>query len=105
MLQEVYQRGPIACAIAVPSELANYKGGIYEDLTGDTTLVHAISIVGFGEEDGKKYWVARNSWGQAWGESGFFRVVRGTNNIGIESDCAFGVPEDTWTLEEKHTTT
>ena len=105
MLQEVFQRGPIACAIAVPEALETYKGGIYEDLTGDTNLVHEISIVGFGEEDGKKFWVARNSWGQAWGESGFFRVARGTNNIGIESDCAFATPVDTWTDEVKHITT
>ena len=74
-------------------------------MTGDTNLVHEISIVGFGEEDGKKFWVARNSWGQAWGESGLFRVVRGTNNIGIESDCAFATPVDTWTDELKHITT
>lgn len=105
MLQEIYQRGPIACAIAVPSELGKYTGGIYEDLTGDTDLVHEISVVGFGEEDGKKFWIARNSWGQSWGESGFFRVVRGTNNIGIESDCAYATPVDTWTEEVKHITT
>ena len=74
-------------------------------MTGDTNLVHEISIVGFGEEDGKKFWVARNSWGQAWGESGLFRVVRGTNNIVIESDCAFATPVDTWTDEVKHITT
>lgn len=31
-----------------------------------------------------------------------FRIVRGKNNLGIESRCNFGVPEDTWTqkLEE-----
>lgn len=85
--------------------MRTYTGGIYEDTTGDTDLVHEISVVGYGVEDGKKFWVARNSWGTSWGEQGFFRVVRGTNNIGIESDCAWATPVDTWTTEVKHITT
>ncbi len=47
----------------------------------------------------------RNSWGTHWGEQGFFRVVRGINNIAIESDCAWATPRDTWTNEVKHITT
>lgn len=97
MLQEIYQRGPISCGIAVPDELETYAGGIFEDTTGNLDVVHEVSIVGFGVENGTKYWVVRNSWGSHWGEQGFFRVVRGTNNIAIESDCAWAVAEDTWT--------
>ena len=106
MMQEIYQRGPIACGIAVPSELHhNYTGGIYEDKSGDLEVVHDISVVGYGQENGVKFWVVRNSWGTAWGESGFFRVVRGTNNIAIESQCAWAVPKDTWSKPIKHKTT
>jgi C1A family cysteine protease len=47
----------------------------------------------------------RNSWGTHWGEQGFFRVVRGVNNIGIESDCAWATPVDTWTNVKLHITT
>jgi cathepsin X len=68
-------------------------------------VVHAVSIVGYGEEDGQKYWKVRNSWGEHWGEDGFFRVCRGTNNIAVESDCAWGVPKDTWTEKAWHQTT
>jgi cathepsin X len=96
MLQEIYQRGPIACGIAVPDALENYTTGIFWDKTGDTDIVHDISVVGFGVENGVKYWTVRNSWGSHWGESGFFRVVRGINNIGIESECAWATPKDTW---------
>lgn len=105
MMQEIYQRGPIACGIAVPDALEEYKGGIFEDTTGDMSIVHDISVVGYGEENGTPYWVVRNSWGTHWGENGFFRVVRGKNNIAIESDCAWATPKDTWTKEVKHTTT
>ena len=105
MMQEIYQRGPIACGIAVPQALDDYTGGIYCDDTGDMEIVHDISIVGYGEEDGQKYWLVRNSWGTHWGENGFFRVCRGTNNIAIESDCAWATPKDTWTDPVWHETT
>jgi len=62
----------------------NYDGGIYEDTTGDIDYDHDISIVGWGEENGKKYWFVRNSWGEYWGINGFFKIIRGVNNLGIE---------------------
>lgn len=102
MMQEIYQRGPIACGIAVPDSLESYTGGIYEDTTGDLNIVHDISVVGYGVENGTKFWVVRNSWGSHWGENGFFRVVRGVNNIAIESECAWAVPKDTWSTPLKH---
>ena len=105
MIQEIYQRGPIACEIAVPESLEEYTGGIYCDDTGTMDVVHDISVVGYGVENGNKYWLVRNSWGTHWGEQGFFRICRGTNNINIESDCAWATPEDTWTDEKMHTTT
>jgi len=96
MMQEIYQRGPIACGIAVPDSLESYTGGIYKDTTGDMNIVHDISIVGYGVENGTKYWTVRNSWGTHYGENGFVRVIRGINNIAIESDCAWATPVDTW---------
>ena len=66
MMQEIYQRGPIACGIAVPDSFETYTGGIYEDNTGEFRIVHDVSIVGFGVEDGQKYWTVRNSWGSHW---------------------------------------
>jgi cathepsin X len=35
MMQEIYQRGPIACGIAVTQALEDYTGGIFCDTTGD----------------------------------------------------------------------
>ena len=63
MMQEIAQRGPIACDIAVPEALEEYTGGIYCDDTGDMDVVHVVSVVGYGVEDGAKYWLVRNSWG------------------------------------------
>jgi cathepsin X len=107
MMQEIYQRGPIACGTAVTMELEeNYTSGVYCDETGDMDIVHDVSIVGYGvTEEGEKYWTVRNSWGTHWGENGFFRVCRGKNNLNIESACSWVVPKDTWTESHTHKTT
>ena len=94
MMKEIYARGPITCAIDATDDFYyNYRGGIYRDTSGAESLNHAISVVGWGEEDGQKYWIMRNSWGSYWGEKGFARVVRGENNLGIESECTWAVPK------------
>jgi len=104
MKQELYQRGPIACGIVADQSLDDYKEGIFNNPTPYTPddINHDISVVGFGEENGVKFWTIRNSWGSAWGEQGFFRLIRGTNNIMIETDCAWGVPLDTWSKDVRH---
>jgi len=104
MVQEIYQRGPIACGIAVTAEMESYTGGLFEDKTGDYDVVHEISIVGYGvdEATGTPYWLIRNSWGQHWGEDGFMRLVRGKNNLAVETDCAWATPLDTWTNPVLH---
>ena len=106
MMQHIYQKGPIAWGVAVPSDFySNYTGGIYRDTTGSKHITHIISIVGYGVENGTKYWVGRNSWGETWGEGGFFRLVRGENNIAVESSWAFAEVIDTWTQGITHNTT
>lgn len=105
MMNEIMNRGPISCAVADPQSLIDYTYGIYFDETGRTSEDHEISVVGWGEENGVKFWRVRNSWGSHWGEEGFFRVVRGVNNIGIEQDCDWAVPLDTWTDKVMHITT
>lgn len=94
MMAEIYARGPIACSVAVTDGFLKYSGGIFDDKTNATDVDHAISIVGWGEENGVPFWVLRNSWGSFWGESGWMRLVRGVNNVGVEGECAFGVPRD-----------
>jgi len=102
VMNELYQRGPVACNIATPEPFHEYTDGIFCDETGDQQTTHVVSIVGWGEEDGRPYWRVRNSWGTHWGDNGFFKVCRGNNNINIETNCIWGVPVDTWTHPEEH---
>merc|ERR1719187_2789122 len=51
---------------------------------------HDITIVGFGVENGVKYWKLKNSWGDSWGEEGFGKILRGTGHCGIGID--FSLP-------------
>ena len=104
MMNEILQRGPISCGVAA-GPLVNYTGGIVWDKTNNTNIDHAVSVVGWGTlSNGTKYWIVRNSWGSYWGEDGFFRIVKGINNLGIEEACSWAVPKDTWTNAVKNTT-
>lgn len=74
--------------------LRDYKGGIADPVCGkDSTPKYAAAlIVGFGQTDAKppvKYWLLKNSWGTAWGDNGYFKLVRGTDKCGIADYASF----------------
>eukprot|EP00766_Chilomastix_caulleryi_P000511 gnl/Chilomastix_caulleri/150.p1 GENE.gnl/Chilomastix_caulleri/150~~gnl/Chilomastix_caulleri/150.p1 ORF type:complete len:323 (+),score=125.56 gnl/Chilomastix_caulleri/150:93-1061(+) len=90
VMYEIMTNGPIESAFSVYEDFEAYTGGIYEYTWGEYLGGHAVMIVGWGEEAGKKYWIVQNSWGTEWGENGFFRIVRGTNDCGFEGQLTGG---------------
>jgi cathepsin X len=94
MQAEIYQRGPISCYLYAHSpQFVNYTGGIIDDPTNYTTITHAVSIVGWGIENKTSYWIGRNSFGTYWGETGWFRILKGQNTLNLEGQpCQWGVP-------------
>jgi len=93
-MAEIYARGPIKASIN-GTAIANYPGGIITDPSLENTgHNHGVSIVGWGYDDvtHTRHWIVRNSWGQYWGEMGFFRVEMGRNLLGIEGHVAWATP-------------
>jgi len=65
----------------VYQDFFSYKGGVYHHVTGKLAGGHAVKIVGWGSEAGTDYWICANSWGNKWGEDGFFRIEVGDSGI------------------------
>ena len=84
MAAYVYYEGPIAVAVwAATSEWQHYSSGILECPTPNKQVDHGVTIVGYGEENGTKYWKVKNSWTPIWGEKGYLKLRRGTNECGV----------------------
>ena len=94
---EVFHRGPVACSVNA-NPLDEYTGGVIDDVTLSRETNHVVSIVGWGLDPKTKqqHWIVRNSWGEYWGELGFFRVAMGDDQLGLESECAWATPKE-WT--------
>jgi cathepsin C len=102
MMEELHARGPIVVSFEPSSDFMYYGGGVFD--SGATPMPvdwqqvdHAVLLVGWGEEAGQKYWLVQNSWGTDWGEGGYFRIVRGDNDSGIE-----GQPEAAEVIADEH---
>jgi len=78
---EIKENGPITGIYDIHADFAYYDGGVYYRTTDDKIGVHSVTIVGWGKENGIEYWICKNSWGDLWGEEGYFRIKIGDSNI------------------------
>jgi len=91
---ELFKNGPVEAAFTVYADFPQYKTGVYQHVTGEMLGGHAIKILGWGEENGTPYWLAANSWNSDWGDKGFFKIKRGNDECGIESEVVAGMPHN-----------
>ena len=107
MMKEILKRGPIVLAFNAAPDLYYYSSGVFITNPSDFLIEanddprmgrwmftnHAVVCVGWGETlhngDKIKYWILKNSWGQDWGENGYFRMLRGVNLGAIENQAVY----------------
>ncbi|KAI6232752.1 Pept-C1 domain-containing protein [Aphelenchoides fujianensis] len=83
--QPKYTAKTVVATFDVYEDFYLYSTGIYAHTSGEYVGGHAVRIVGWGVARGVPYWTAGNSWGSSWGEKGFFRIRRNTNEVNFES--------------------
>ncbi|KAI6187047.1 Cathepsin B-like proteinase [Aphelenchoides besseyi] len=82
----------------VYDDFFQYSGGCYQHIiSGTSTGSHAVRIVGWGVENDVKFWLAINSWSSSWGENGFFKIRRDTNECDFESQISSNFHRQTTT--------
>merc|ERR1719152_175252 len=98
-MTELYKNGPMVVSFEPTDDFMFYAGGIFSQhklgvpaplhshATEWQQVDHAVLLSGWGEELGQKYWNIQNSWGETWGEGGYFRIARGINDSGLESQA------------------
>jgi len=108
--EELYRNGPVVLSFEPAEDFMFYSEGIYRSPNSTASKLrkhidydqewervdHAVVAIGYGEDAGQKYWLIMNSWGQEWGEDGFFRMARGVGESGIES-----IPEAADVVEDE----
>ena len=90
---ELMTNGPLEVSFFVYEDFLTYKSGIYKHVAGKYLGGHAVKLVGWGVEDGVEYWKIANSWNEDWGENGYFRIVAGKDECGIEVGPIGGIPK------------
>jgi C1A family cysteine protease len=91
LLDMVIKYGAVVVAVSVQDNFSNYRKGIFNGCKKPYRLNHAVVLVGYGVQGGKKFWNVRNSWGSKWGENGHIRIQRGAGMCGINMYFTAGI--------------
>eukprot|EP00928_Gymnodinium_smaydae_P059677 TRINITY_DN4308_c0_g1_i1.p1 TRINITY_DN4308_c0_g1~~TRINITY_DN4308_c0_g1_i1.p1 ORF type:complete len:412 (-),score=27.34 TRINITY_DN4308_c0_g1_i1:118-1353(-) len=92
--------GPLGVSLDATG-LKPYASGVITDCES-WVINHAVIMMGYGYDAqyGVSYWKLRNSWGKGFGEDGFFRLGRSTNEEG--EPCGTDTkPEDGYACRDK----
>ncbi|KAK8803464.1 hypothetical protein WA158_001158 [Blastocystis sp. Blastoise] len=83
MLTAISER-VVSLGIASRSDVfQHYSSGILDSEDCGTNISHYVAAVGYGEENGKKYFIIRNTYGENWGEKGYIRLAYTEEGMGM----------------------
>ena len=71
--------GPLYVYILTYEDFYAYTDGVYEHVEGGVVGGHGVTMIGYDAEE--QYWICKNSWGESWGEEGYFRIRWGESEI------------------------
>ncbi|KAL7674571.1 hypothetical protein ACOME3_000848 [Neoechinorhynchus agilis] len=77
-LINLLQRTPVAIAMHTSKDFYEYASGIFSDGSCPQRINHAMALVGFGIENGREYFLLRNSHGEWFGEDGYVKIDKET---------------------------
>jgi len=92
MQNDIMTKGPVEACFSVYEDFLSYKTGVYQYSTGSYLGGHCVKIQGWGVEGGLPYWLVNNQWTTYWGDNGQFKILRGSDECGIEDEVAAGDP-------------
>jgi len=90
--REIMQHGSVEAGFTVYSDFPEYADGVYQTTSNVALGGHAVRIIGWGNDNGTAYWLVANSWNTDWGKDGYFKILRGNDHCGIESQIVAGLP-------------
>lgn len=86
MKEHISTYGSVTACFDVYQDFFSYGSGVYRHVTGDHAGGHCVPLVGYSDAD--RCWIAKNSWGPGWGDSGYFRIAYGECRIESYQVCA-----------------
>ena len=74
IMQEILFSGPVIATFDLYSDFLEYRGGVYTHQSGEYLGKHSVLLIGYVRDGNYQHWIAKNSFGTSWGESGYFRI-------------------------------